>query len=214
MSRIGSNAGFEVALGLVAWQGGEPTMMGLDFFRRSVERADGMRRPGQRIVHTIQTNGTLIDDAWGAFFAEHGFLVGLSIDGPQQIHDTYRVNKAGRGSFGQVMKGLGVLRRHGVNWNALTTVHAANQDRAREVYRFLRDECCARFMQFIPVIERATAQTLPAANAGWDHKVAGRPLYTQQGNLVTERSVSPDGYGRFLIDIFEDWVRGEAFNGE
>lgn len=194
---------------VVAWQGGEPTMMGLDFFRRSVERADGMRRPGQRIVHTIQTNGTLIDDAWGAFFAEHGFLVGLSIDGPQQIHDTYRVNKAGRGSFGQVMKGLGVLRRHGVNWNALTTVHAANQDRAREVYRFLRDECGARFMQFIPVIERATAQTLPAANAGWGHKVAGRPLYTQQGNLVTERSVSPDGYGRFLIDIFEDWVRGD-----
>jgi len=102
---------------VVAWQGGEPTMMGLDFFRRSVELADAMKRPGQRIVHTIQTNGILLDDAWGPFFAEHGFLVGLSIDGPQQIHDTYRVNKAGRGSFGQVMNGLDALRRHGVQWN-------------------------------------------------------------------------------------------------
>jgi uncharacterized protein len=117
---------------IVAWQGGEPTMMGLDFFQRSVQIAEAVKRPGQRIVHTIQTNGTLLDDAWGAFFAENGFLVGLSIDGPREIHDIYRVNKAGRGSFGQVMTGLTVLRRHGVEWNALTTVHAANQDRGRE----------------------------------------------------------------------------------
>ncbi len=199
---------------VVAWQGGEPTMMGLEFFRRSVELAEGMKRPGQQVVHTIQTNGTLLDDAWGAFFAEHGFLVGLSIDGPRQIHDTYRVNKAGRGSFGQVMNGLDVLRRHGAQWNALTTVHAASQDRGREVYRFLRDECGARFMQFIPIIERATTQTLPAANVGWGHRATGRPLYIQQGNLVTERSVSQDGYGRFLIEVFEDWVRrdiGEVY---
>jgi len=199
---------------VVAWQGGEPTMMGLDFFRRSVELAGAMKRPGQQIVHTIQTNGTLIDDDWAEFFAEHGFLVGLSIDGPREIHDTYRVNKAGRGSFGQVMNGLAVLRRHGVEWNALTTVHAANQDRGREVYAFLRDECGARFMQFIPIIERATAQTLPAANVGWGQNVRNRPLYVQQGNLVTDRSASPDGYGRFLIDIFEDWVRrdiGEVY---
>jgi uncharacterized protein len=199
---------------VVAWQGGEPTMMGLDFFRRSVELAEGMKRPGQRIVYTIQTNGTLLDDDWGEFFAEHGFLVGLSIDGPREIHDAYRVNKAGRGSFGQVMNGLGVLRRHGVQWNALTTVHAANQDRGREVYAFLRDQCGARFMQFIPIIERATAQTLPAANAGWGQQVHNRPLYVQQGNLVTDRSVSPQGYGRFLIEVFEDWVRrdiGEVY---
>ncbi len=194
---------------VVAWQGGEPTMMGLDFFRRSVELAEGMKQPGQAISYTIQTNGTLLDDEWAAFFTQHGFLVGVSIDGPREIHDTYRVNKAGKGSFGQVMKGLAALRRHGTDWNALTTVHTASQDHGRQVYAFLRDECGARFMQFIPIVERATPQTLPAANAGWGEHIRGRPLYTQQGSLVTGRTVSPGGYGRFLIDIFEDWVRAD-----
>jgi uncharacterized protein len=193
----------------VAWQGGEPTMMGLDFFRRSVELAEAMKLPGQQITYTIQTNGTLLDDEWAAFFAGHGFLVGLSIDGPQEIHDTYRVNTAGRGSFDQVMNGLAVLRRHGVEWNALTTVHAASQHRGREVYAFLRDDCGARFLQFIPIVERATPDTLAAANAGWGQRARDRPLYTQQGNLVTDRTVAPDGYGRFLIDVFEDWVRAD-----
>ena len=199
---------------VVAWQGGEPTMMGLDFFRRSVQLADSIKQPGQQITYTVQTNGTLLDDAWAAFFKEHGFLVGLSIDGPRELHDTYRVDKGGKGSFDRVMRGLAALRRHGVEWNALTTVHAANQDSGRQVYAFLRDECGARFMQFIPIIERATGQTLAAANAGWGHRVRDRPLYVQQGNLVTGRSVSPGGYGRFLIDIFEDWVRrdiGEVY---
>lgn len=194
---------------VVAWQGGEPTMMGLDFFRRSVELAEDLKRPGQRLVYTIQTNGTLLDDQWAAFFKAHGFLVGLSIDGPAEVHDTYRVNKAGRGSFGQVMNGLAVLRRHSVEWNALTTVHAANQRRGREVYAFLRDACGARFMQFIPIVERATQDTLAAANAGWGARASDRPLYLQQGNLVTSRSVVPGGYGRFLIDVFEDWVRAD-----
>jgi len=195
---------------VVAWQGGEPTMMGLDFFRRSVQLTETLRRPGQRIVHTIQTNGTLLDDEWGAFLAEHGFLVGLSVDGPREIHDAYRVDKGGKGSFGRVMKGLAALRRHHVEWNALTTVHVANQDRGREVYRFLREECGARFMQLIPIVERTTAETLPAANAGWGKRAKDRPLYTQDGSLVTERSVSPGGYGRFLIDVFEDWVRHDV----
>jgi uncharacterized protein len=194
---------------VVAWQGGEPTMMGLGFFRRSVELAQEYRKPGQRITYTIQTNGTLLDDEWAAFFSEHGFLVGLSIDGPAGIHDTYRVDKSGRGSFGRVAKGLAALRRHGVEWNALTTVHAANQDQGRDVYAFLRDECGARFMQFIPIVERATPDTLAVANAGWGRRVPDRPLYVQQGNLVTGRSVAPDGYGRFLIDVFEDWVRAD-----
>jgi uncharacterized protein len=109
---------------VMAWQGGEPTMMGLGFFRRSVELAERHRRPGQKIMYTIQTNGILLDDDWAAFFAEHGFLVGLSIDGPAQIHDTYRVDKGGKGSFHRVMKGLAALQRHGVEWNTLTTVHA------------------------------------------------------------------------------------------
>jgi uncharacterized protein len=198
----------------VAWQGGEPTMMGLDFFRRSVELAESYRMPHQRIVYTIQTNATLIDDEWAGFFKDRGFLVGVSIDGPREIHDTYRVDKGGKGSFDRVMAGLAHLRGRSVEWNALTTIHAANQTRGREIYRFLRDECGARFMQFIPIIERATPDTLPVANEGWGEGVRGRPLYTQEGDLLTDRSISPDGYGRFLIDVFEDWVRrdiGEVY---
>ena len=195
---------------VVAWQGGEPTMMGLDFFRRSVELAEAVKRPGQRIVHTMQTNATLLTDEWGAFLAEHGFLVGVSIDGPREVHDTYRVDKGGKGSFDRVMTGLDVLRRHEVQWNALTTVHATSEDRGRAVYRFLRDECGARYLQFIPIVERATPRTLPMANAGWGGKVRDRPLYTQEGTLVTGRSVTPAGYGRFLIDVFEDWVRRDV----
>ena len=199
---------------VVAWQGGEPTMMGLEFFERSVELASHMTAPGQRIVYTIQTNGTLLDDAWGAFFAEHSFLVGLSIDGPREVHDTYRVDKGGKPTFDRVMEGLAVLQRHDVAWNALTTVHAANERLGGDVYRFLRDECGARFMQFIPIVERTTPELLPVANEGWGEHVRDRPLYVQDGNLVTERSVTPGGYGRFLIDVFEDWVRrdiGEVY---
>src|SRR5262249_48831200 len=125
-------------------------------FRRAVELANGYLKPGQRAEHTIQTNGTLIDPDWAGFFREHGFLVGLSIDGPRELHDAYRVNKGGKGSFDEVMRGLGHLRDARVEWNALTTIQAANAERGREVYRFLRDECGAQFMQFIPIIERVT----------------------------------------------------------
>jgi uncharacterized protein len=199
---------------VIAWQGGEPTMMGLPFFRRSVELASQYRQPGQQLVHTIQTNGTLVDDEWAAFFAEHGFLVGLSIDGPRHLHDAYRVDKGGKGSFDRVMGGLAALRRHGVEWNALTTVHAANADHGRAIYQFLRDDCGARYLQFIPIVERATEQMLPLADAGWGERARDRPLYVQDGGLVTSRSVSPTGYGRFLIEVFEDWVRrdiGEVY---
>ncbi|MGS0685598.1 anaerobic sulfatase maturase [Nakamurella sp. GG22] len=192
---------------VVGWQGGEPTMMGLDFFRRSVELAETMRLPGQRLVYTIQTNGTLIDDDWAAFFAENGFLVGLSIDGPREIHDTYRVNKAGRGSFDKVMAGLAALQRHGVEWNALTTVHSANQRAGREIYRFLTDQCEARYLQFIPIVERTTRALLPITDVGWGDGVRDRPLYVQDGDLVTDRSIAPDGFSRFMIDVFEEWKR-------
>ncbi len=192
---------------VVAWQGGEPTLMGLDFFRRSVELIDTYKRPGQRVLNTLQTNGTLLTDEWGTFLAEHQFLVGISIDGPRGIHDTYRVDKGGKPTFDKVMRGLSVLRGHRVDYNVLTTVHAANESRGREVYAFLRDECGAEFMQFIPIVERATPETLAAANAGWGDRGKLRPLYVLDGSLVTDRTVTPDGYGRFLIDIFEDWVR-------
>jgi len=194
----------------VAWQGGEPTMMGVEFFERSIQLERTYARPGQTILNTIQTNGTLIDDRFAAFFAEHDFLVGISIDGPPDIHDRYRVDKGGKPTFERVIAGLDRLKAHGVEWNVLTTIHAANQARGGEVYRFFRDELGARFMQFIPIIERATPEELPIANAGWGEHVRDRPLYTQHGDLVTERSVTSEGYGRFLIDVFEEWVRHDV----
>jgi uncharacterized protein len=201
----------------VAWQGGEPTLMGLDFFRRSIELQRQIARPGQRVVNTIQTNGTLLDDAWAAFFAEHGFLVGLSIDGPRELHDVYRVDKGGHGSFDQVMRGLRVLQRHGVELNTLTTLHRGNADHPLEVYRFLRDECGSRFHQYIPIVERMTGgqpialeePTRPGQGSGrrsWREQ----PVYTQAGEEASARSVLPEQYGQFLIAIFEEWVRRDV----
>jgi len=197
---------------MIAWQGGEPTMMGLDFFRRSIELADGFLKPGQKAVYTIQTNGTLLDEEWAAFFKENDFLVGISIDGPKAMHDTYRVNKGGRGSFDQVIRGLEHLKAAGVEWNVLTTVHAANGDHGREVYCFLRDDCGANFIQFIPIIERV-AEASDDGVVPWT-SWRDRPLYEQKGEVVTGRSVSGEQYGRFLIDVFEEWVRcdvGEVY---
>ncbi len=179
----------------VAWQGGEPTLMGLDFFRRSIELQEKYRRPGQRIVNTIQTNGTLIDGEWAAFFKQHGFLVGISIDGPQDLHDAHRVDKAGKPTFDRVMRGLGFLRAHGVEFNVLTTVQAANVAHPLPVYRFLRDEAGARFIQFIPIVERINED--------------GRTLL-QEGATVSERSVTAAGWGRFLIEVFDEWVRRDV----
>ncbi len=192
----------------IAWQGGEPTLMGVEFFRRSVELARRYLRPGQRAVYTIQTNGTLLDEEWAALFREHGFLVGISIDGPRDLHDAYRVNKGGKGSFDQVMRGLEHLRAAGVEWNALTTIHAANADHGREVYRFLRDDCGARFVQFIPIIERV-AETAEDGAVPWN-SWRDRPLYVQEGERVTGRSVTAEQYGRFLIEVFEEWVRRDV----
>lgn len=195
----------------VAWQGGEPTLMGLDFFRRSVELVDRFKRPWQRVEYTIQTNGVLLDDEWCAFLKDHGFLVGLSVDGPQGMHDTYRVNRGGRGTHRQVMKALGALRRHDVDLNILCTVNAANVEHGSTVYRYFRDELGARFMQFIPIVERATPETLQLANAGWTRRLGEqRLLYTQTGSVVTERSVGGPEYGRFLVDVYEEWLRGDV----
>jgi uncharacterized protein len=195
----------------VAWQGGEPTLMGLPFFRRSVELVAKYRKPGQKVLHTIQTNGVLLNDEWAHLFKAHGFLVGLSIDGPKEMHDAYRVGKGGRGTFDQVMWAWDCLARHDVDVNILCTVHAANGDHGLEVYRFFRDRLQARYLQFIPIVERATKETIDTANLGWSDRPGGeRPLYIQRGNLVTERSVRPAQFGRFLTEIFDDWVRHDV----
>ena len=196
---------------IVAWQGGEPTLMGLDFFRRAVALVEKYRRPGQQIQQTFQTNGIALDDEWCTFLKANNFLVGLSVDGPREIHDTNRVTRAGKGTFDLVMKGWESLRRHGVEFNILCTVNAANQDHGRDVYRFFRDELGATWIQFIPIVERATPETIHIANLGWSERPREkRLLYTQTGSLVTKRSVGGEQYGRFLIDLFEEWVRRDV----
>jgi uncharacterized protein len=179
----------------IAWQGGEPTLMGLEFFQRSIALVEKHKKSGQQVTHTLQTNGTRLDDAWGQFFRQHNFLIGLSVDGPQYLHDTYRVDKRGRGSFEQVMLGWEILKQHQVDFNILCTVNAANGDRPLEVYRFFRDELGAEFIQFIPIIERVNAD--------------GSTLI-QQGKQVTERSVKPEQFGQFLSGVFDEWVRRDV----
>lgn len=179
----------------VAWQGGEPTLMGLDFFKRSVEYAERYRKSGQRITYTMQTNGTRLDDDWCAFFKEHQFLIGLGVDGPKELHDAYRVSRGGQGSFGRVIRGWRQLRKYGVDFNILCTVHAANADQPLEVYRFFRDDLEATFIQFIPIVERINED--------------GSTLL-QEGNTVTDRSVKAEDIGTFLITIFEEWVRRDV----
>jgi uncharacterized protein len=195
----------------VAWQGGEPTLMGLEFFRRAMDLVEQHRRPGQKISHTFQTNGIALDDEWCTFLKSHGFLVGLSVDGPRELHDANRVTRNGQGTFDLVMKGWSQLRKHGVEFNILCTVNAANQHHGRRVYQFFRDELGASWVQFIPIVERATAQTIHVANLGWSERPKEkRLLYTQTGNLVTERTVGGERYGQFLVDVFEEWVRHDV----
>ena len=195
---------------VVAFQGGEPTLMGLDFFRRVLEREAHHAAPGQKILNTIQTNATLIDDEWAAFLKQHDFLVGVSIDGPREMHDAFRVDKGGKPTFDRVLAGLDALKRHDVEWNALTTINAANQDNGTEVYRFLRDDLGATFVQLIPIVERVTPEMLPLAESGWGSRRGERPLYRQAGDQITYRTVGAEQYGRFLIDIFEEWARHDV----
>ncbi|MGC9197075.1 MAG: anaerobic sulfatase maturase [Syntrophobacteraceae bacterium] len=172
----------------VAWQGGEPTLMGLGFYRRSLELQRRYRRPGVRIENTFQTNGVLLDDQWCRFFKENDFLVGLSLDGPGELHDFYRKDKAGRGTFRRVVRAVRLLQKHRVEFNILCAVNSRNGDHPLEVYRFFRDELRADYIQFIPIVERAGA-------SGY-----------QEGGAVTEPSVGPEQFGRFLIEIFNEWV--------
>jgi uncharacterized protein len=175
----------------LAWQGGEPMLMGLDFFRRSIEYQAKYRRPNMTILNTIQTNGTLITDEWAAFFREHNFLVGISLDGPPERHDAFRRDKQGRPTFDRVIQGFNYLKKHEVEFNALVTIHKANADNPLDVYRFLRDDLGIHYIQLIPIVERRIGS-----------------------DGASDFSVTAGQYGRFLIAIFEEWVRrdvGEVF---
>ncbi len=196
----------------LAFQGGEPTLMGVPFFRRAVELAEKYRRPGMTIEYTIQTNGTLLDDEWGEFLRANNFLVGISIDGPREIHDLYRYDKGGAPTFDRVMRGLDALKRHHVEWNVLCTLHRNNAGKPLELYHFFRDELGAQFMQFIPIVERLTPEQAAVSMSLVDpwHSWRDRPLYTQSGTIVTERSITGEQYGAFLIAIFDEWVRHDV----
>ena len=190
----------------IAWQGGEPTLMGIEFFRRASALARKYLPRGASLEHTIQTNGVLLDDEWCEFLRDHSFLVGLSMDGPQPMHDAYRVDKAGAPTFPEVLRGARLMQKHNVEFNVLCTVHDANVNHPVDVYRFFRDEVRTQFVQFIPIVERSTTDLLKIANAGWGNRNRRRPLYIQDGGLVTERTVKPEHWGRFLIGIFDEWV--------
>jgi uncharacterized protein len=180
--------------------------MGLDFFRRAHSLARKYLRAGMTLEHTIQTNGILLDAEWCRFLRENCFLVGLSMDGPQAMHDAYRVDKAGAGTFSRVLTAARLMQEYGVEFNILCSVHDANADHPQEVYRFFRDEVRTQYVQFIPIIERATPETVEIANAGWGDANRHRLLYTQDGELVTRRSVKPEQWGAFLVAIFDEWV--------
>ena len=179
----------------VAWQGGEPTLRGLDFFKKAIAYQEKYRRPGMTFENTLQTNGTLLNDEWCEFFKANNYLIGLSLDGPRELHDANRVDKVGRPTFDRVMKGLRLLQKHGVEYNILTTVNRVNSQYPLEVYRFLRDEVKTSWIQFIPVVERINED--------------GKTLY-QKGTQVSENSVLPEQFGTFLTTIFDEWVRRDV----
>jgi uncharacterized protein len=183
-----------------AWQGGEPTLLGVEFFRRAV--ALQRQYAGGKVIHNaFQTNGVLLNDEWARFFAGHGFLIGLSIDGPEALHDHYRRDKGGHGTFARVMRGLESLRRNRVEFNTLTCVQRHNSTRPLEVYRFLKT-MGSGFMQFIPIVERVAPN--PDAH--------GLTLLAPDAPDadVTPWSVRPKDYGSFLTAIFDEWVRNDV----
>jgi uncharacterized protein len=194
----------------IAFQGGEPTLLGVDFMRRAVAHAKEVARADQDLEFTIQTNGTLLNEEWAEFLRDEQFLVGLSMDGPAPMHDAYRVDKRGGPTYDRVRAAWDLLGSYDVSTNILCTVHAANADNPVEVYRHFRDDLGAEFIQVIPIVERATEDNLDAANEGWGERSVDRPLYMQEGGLVTERTVTAEQWGAFLSGVFDEWVHNDV----
>ncbi len=188
------------------WQGGEPTLLGIDFFRRVIEiqrKFKGVKA----IANSLQTNGTLLNDEWCCFLKKHNFMVGISVDGPQDIHDRHRRDRMGKGTFAQVMSGLRLLQKHAVDYNVLAAVARETARRPLEVYRFFKDEG-VEFIQFSPIVERLSDAVLRqlglrlAGPAALDRK--------EQQTEVTQWTVFPEEYGDFLIAIYEEWIRHDV----
>ena len=176
----------------IAWQGGEPTLMGLAFYRRAMKIINKFAPSHMKVENTLQTNGVLLNEEWCRFLHDNNFLVGLSIDGPKSIHDVYRKDNAGHSVFDKVLQSVRLMQKHQVEFNILCTVNAVNSQHPLDVYRFFRDELNTPYLQFIPIVER-------------DNETGN-----QQGTCITERSVNPKHYGKFLIEIFDEWVHNDV----
>mgnify|MGYP003972507671 CR=1 FL=1 len=175
-----------------AWQGGEPTLLGLEFYEKAIKYQKKYAPPGVQIENALQTNGTLLDDEWCNFFKENNFLIGISMDGPPEIHNIYRKDKGKKDSSDNVLNGLNLLKIFEVEYNILCTVHAGNAEKPLETYRYFRDELGANFIQYIPIVER-------------DNKTG-----FQIGNKITDRSITGKQYGEFLISVFDEWVKTDV----
>ena len=184
-----------------AWQGGEPTLLGVPFFERAVEFQEQFKPAGVTIENAFQTNGVLIDDRWCEFFLKHKFLIGLSMDGPAEFHDRYRYDKKGDPTFAATLTAMKLFRKNGVDFNVLVCVNRHNGNHGKRVYSYLRD-AGATYFQFIPIVERRGVGQHPEEAAG----PGEHPLE----HLVSSRSVLPDQLGRFLISIFDEWIRRDV----
>lgn len=184
---------------LFIWHGGEPLLRPMAFYERAIELQQRYAE-GRRVDNCIQTNATLLDDQWCQFLAKHRFLVGVSIDGPREMHDAMRKNHNGDSSFRDVIRGIRLLEKHRVEWNAMATVNAANVEHPREFYRFFRDELGCRYLQFTPVVERLSAES------GAPRLMHG----AETGGQVTPHSITAEQWGAFLCALFDEWVRNDV----
>lgn len=184
---------------LFTWHGGEPLMRSIDFYKKALALQKKYAN-GKQIDNVIQTNSTLLTDEWCEFFAQNHWLVGISVDGPQEYHDHYRVTPAGKPSWEKVMQGISLLKKHRVEWNAMAVVNAYNAEHPLEFYHFFRDNGC-QYLQFTPIVERLT-----------EHE-DGRTLASLADDReipLADASVTPQQWGNFLCTIFDDWVRHDV----
>jgi uncharacterized protein len=188
------------------WQGGEPALLGLNFFEEAVEMQKKYSGPGQRITNAFQTNATLIDERWASFFRENKFLIGVSIDGPKEIHDHYRIDRQGKGSFDRVMKGVEHLREYNVDYNALACITDISSKDPLSAYDFLRDHF--EFIQFIPVVAKKDfMERAPFLRDSINPEARHTASHVDQ---TTDWSVTPQGFGTFLTTIFDKWVKHDV----
>ena len=184
---------------LFTWHGGEPLMRSIDFYKKALALQKKYAH-GKQIDNVIQTNGTLLTDEWCEFFAQNHWLVGISIDGPQEYHDHYRVTPAGKPSWEKVMQGISLLKKHRVEWNAMAVVNAYNAEHPLEFYHFFRDNGC-QYLQFTPIVERLTEHE--------DGRILAS-LADDREIPLADASVTPEQWGNFLCTIFDDWVRHDV----